>query len=273
MNKINKIAIHSVPRSGSSWIGQIFNSSPDVAYRFQPLFSYAFKDYLNEDSSKKRIETFFRKIAESDDDFLLQKDKVLKGIYPLFKKNPIYTHVVYKEVRYHNILANMLSEDDELKVIGIIRNPYAVINSFLQAPREFRRDLGWNELQEWRYAAKKNMNRAEEFYGYEKWKEVVLLFRELREKYPSRLYILYYDELLKDPLGSVGKIFSFCSLPLREQTIDFLYESRNIHMPDPYSVFKRRSIDNRWKNELNPKIVQEISIDLKSSKLEEFIRE
>ena len=45
---MKRIAIHSAPRSGSSWLGQILNSSPKVCFRFQPLFSYAFKDYLND---------------------------------------------------------------------------------------------------------------------------------------------------------------------------------------------------------------------------------
>ena len=37
-----------VPRSGTSWFGELFNSSPRVAYRFQPLFSYAFKDAIKD---------------------------------------------------------------------------------------------------------------------------------------------------------------------------------------------------------------------------------
>ena len=37
---MKNVAIFGVPRSGTSWLGQIFNSSPMVAYRFQPLFSY-----------------------------------------------------------------------------------------------------------------------------------------------------------------------------------------------------------------------------------------
>ena len=39
------ISIHGVPRSGTSWLGQILDSSPKVRYKFQPLFSYAFKKY------------------------------------------------------------------------------------------------------------------------------------------------------------------------------------------------------------------------------------
>lgn len=152
---MKRIAIHSAPRSGSSWVGQLFNSSPKVSFKFQPLFSYAFKGGLDENSSKNDIEIFFDEISKSNDDFLLQKDKVESGIYPKFDKDHMITHVAYKEVRYHHILENLLQQDSELKVIGIIRNPFSVINSFLQSPREFRRDLGWSELEEWRLASKK----------------------------------------------------------------------------------------------------------------------
>ena len=44
---LKKIAIFSVPRSGSSWLGQIFNSHEDVSFRMQPLFSYSHKSALN----------------------------------------------------------------------------------------------------------------------------------------------------------------------------------------------------------------------------------
>ena len=37
-----------VARSGTSWLGQIFDSSPEVRYSFQPLFSYEFKNRVNE---------------------------------------------------------------------------------------------------------------------------------------------------------------------------------------------------------------------------------
>ena len=48
------VAIHGVPRSGTSWIGEIINSSPNVLYKFQPLFSYALKDFLTTFSKKRR---------------------------------------------------------------------------------------------------------------------------------------------------------------------------------------------------------------------------
>lgn len=46
----------------------------------------------------------------------------------MFEKNEI-THIVYKEVRYHHIIKNLLLKDSSIKIIGIIRNPLATINS------------------------------------------------------------------------------------------------------------------------------------------------
>ena len=268
---MKKIAIHSVPRSGSSWVGQIFNSSPDVNFKFQPLFSYAFKDILNAYSSNAEINHFFNSIAQSNDEFLLQQDKIDKGIYPCFKKNENYTHIVYKEVRYHHILENMLKINDEIIVIGLVRNPYAVINSFLNAPREFRKDLGWKPMEEWEKADKKNLGRQEEFYGYMKWKEVLFTFKKLQKLYPQRFYLLNYDDLLSHTTEEVKKIFKFCEIQITQQTEDFLAKSTSKNLQDAYSVYKEKSQDIEWKNTLDSSIRDKITVDLQKLKLEEYV--
>ena len=55
---MNTIAIFGAPRSGTTWLGQLFNSSPNTLYRYQPLFSYEFKDYLSESNTKQNIKQF-----------------------------------------------------------------------------------------------------------------------------------------------------------------------------------------------------------------------
>ena len=105
---MQKIAIHSVPRSGSTWLGNIFNSHPKVSFKYQPLFSYAFKGYLTEVSNAESINSFFCEIQLSTDSFINQIEGIEKGIIPDFKKEDTPTHVCYKEVRYHNVLENML---------------------------------------------------------------------------------------------------------------------------------------------------------------------
>lgn len=71
-----------------------------------------------------------------------------------------------------------------------------MINSWLNAPKEFKKELGWEELEEWRYAPKKNSVGLEEFNGFEKWKEVAHLFEKLQIKFPDRFYLIKYDDLI-----------------------------------------------------------------------------
>lgn len=159
-----RIAIHSVPRSGSTWLGAIFDSHPNVKYAYQPLFSYAFKNYLNADATKQNILSFFQKLEESDDAFINQDETKKAGIVPEFNKMAINA-IAYKEVRYHHILENALRVDSELKVVGLIRNPMATIYSWYKAPKEFRPDLGWKLNDEWRFAPKKMMEKLKSLMG------------------------------------------------------------------------------------------------------------
>ncbi|MCB0460436.1 MAG: sulfotransferase domain-containing protein [Flavobacteriaceae bacterium] len=268
---IKRIAIHSVPRSGSSWLGQIFNSSPQVNFKFQPLFSYAFKDALNLNSTKNEIVSFFEQIASSEDDFLNCKSFIKSGKYPKFSKLKEYTSIVYKEVRYHHLLKNLMMNDDELLVIGLIRNPKGVINSWLQAPREFKKGLEWDEDEEWLRAPKKNLNKQEEFNGFLKWVECLRIFEYLNKNYPNRFIQIHYDDLLENTEDLVHHIFDRCEIPWNDQTENFINNSRAKEVEDAYSVFKKRKVDDVWKDELDNSIVDYIDSFLTKNSLEKFI--
>ncbi|MGB4737790.1 MAG: sulfotransferase domain-containing protein, partial [Fuerstiella sp.] len=69
--KFRKVVwIAGVARSGTSWIGQIFNSHQNVRYRFQPLFSYEFKSRVNEDSTDAEHQQFLNDLWDTETDFL-----------------------------------------------------------------------------------------------------------------------------------------------------------------------------------------------------------
>ena len=259
---MKKIAIHSVPRSGSTWLGSIFDSHPNVAYRFQPLFSYGHKDQLNKYSTEKEINQFFQDILYSKDSLVLQEEAIKTGKVPRFQKEH-FTHIVYKEVRYHHILQNLLEQDKEIKVIGLIRNPFAVIYSWLNAPKEFSLDKGWDELDEWRFAPKKNLGKPEEFNGYEKWKEATFLFEKLEKNYPDRFKIVKYKDLLSSPIEVIENIFDFSKLSVEKSTINFIEQSTSQNQLDAYSVFKKKEKDKFFEDKLNPIIVKAIKNDLK----------
>ena len=267
--ELAKIAVHGVPRSGTTWLGEIFNSSPRVIFKFQPLFSYALKDFLTPDASRQEIDAFFEALRVTEDAFLDRSDERERGLLPSFTKEEA-THVVYKEVRYHHILRNLLRKSPDVRLVAFVRNPLSVINSWLRAPREFRADLGWEEREEWRYAPKKNLKRPEEFFGYERWKEATRIFQALKDQHPERVHVLEYRKLLADPEAEVAGLFAFCSLEVGEQTREFLVRSTSESHPDTYSVFRAGQSDDKWRTELDPAIADEILTDLAGTALAQF---
>ncbi len=268
--KLIRVAIHGVPRSGTSWIGEIVNSSPHTAYRFQPLFSYALKDFLTPGSTRKDIDAFFELLLHTEDDFINQTVKRESGDFPVFSKTEA-THIVYKEVRYVNLLFNLMRKSDSIYLCAVIRNPLSTISSWLKAPREFRQDLGWSAQEEWRYALKKNLNKPEEFNGYEKWREATNIFLHLKTIYPSRVYIAKYSNFLSNPNEEAQNLFDAIGLEMTEQTQEFLRQSSNNDNADPYAVFRANQRDDKWKTKLDPIIAQQIINDVQGTALQEYV--
>lgn len=267
---MKKIAIHSVPRSGSSWLGEIINSSPEVSYAFQPLFSYAFKSRLNEHSNLEDIERFYSEIENTEDPFVKQIEDRRSGKKPYFIKSGSIQAIAYKEVRYHYIIENLLEKDPDIKIIGLVRNPYSVINSWYKAPREFRIDLDWDLSEELLGAPKKNQNRKEEYFGLNKWIETTLLFEYLQKKYPNNFYLLKYEELCSRTIETTKKLFSFLELEYTEQTNNFLSSTEEIE--GTYSVMKNKKQIELSTDSLPIHISDKITEVLKNNALYDYAK-
>tara|TARA_R110002124_G_scaffold280092_1_gene453170 strand:- start:9216 stop:10025 length:810 start_codon:yes stop_codon:yes gene_type:complete len=247
---MKKVAIFGVPRSGTSWLGQIFNSSTEVTYRYQPIFSYSFDGKLSKDSSNEEIRKFHSDLLKTDDPFVCQKQNISGNSTPGFKKTDI-KFLAWKEVRYLEIIENLIQKSDT-KVIGIVRHPCGVIKSWMKAPKEFNSD--WDILEEWRYAYKKNKNRHD-YYGFEKWIETTRMFIEIRNKYPSQFEIVRYENLLQSTETIVTGLFEFCGIPLDEQTLNFINDSTSKSSDDPYDVYRKNKRANEWKDELPKEVI------------------
>ncbi len=261
------IYLAGVARSGTSWLGQIFDSSPNVRFRFQPLFSYEFKNVVNEDSSESEFADFFERLYEAETDFLTQKDKRESGEYPTFKKNESPEYLVFKENRYQSIIEPMLRKNPDLYLVGIIRNPCAVLNSWMKNEKEFPK--GSEPLEEWRFGNCKN-NGNEDYFGYYKWKEVAHLYLDLKDKYPDRVFVLKYEDLVIEPLQKTIEMFEFLHLSLDEQTKSFISASTSTENNSYYSVYKSRSVKDKWKEELHEYIRAEVEADIRGTRLEQF---
>jgi len=264
---MQQIAIFGVPRSGTSWLGQIFNSSPKVAYRYQPIFAYSFDGFLSEKSTTKEIKQFHKQLLETNDEFVCQKINVSGNKTPEFPKKNI-SHLVWKEVRYLNIIENLL-EKSSAKVIGIIRHPCGVLKSWMKAPKEFNDE--WDIKEEWQNAEKKN-GEEHEYYGYERWIDATEMFLELETKYPNQFKTVVYEALLKEPDRKIKELFDFSGLEYSEQTRLFFKESTQTASDDPYDVYRKEKTGQDWRTELPTSIINEILDDKRFVQLSEYFR-
>src|SRR6185312_12877245 len=170
-------------------------------------------------------------IATTEDDYILQRGAATLARHELrFPKREI-TQVVYKEVRFHHRLPELMSIP-RFRGVGIVRNPLDVLASWVRAPREFRPE--WRLADEWRRAPSKNQGRVEEFYGYEQWKAAARLFERLQAETPGRFRVVSYQSLVVDPLGETQRLFAFAGLPMDDQVRAFLARSTSSEDDDPY---------------------------------------
>lgn len=261
------VYVAGVARSGTSWIAQVLNSSPDVRFRFQPLFAYEFKGRVNEDSDRALYEQLFLDIYHTESSFLTQVDKQITGEYPQFEKYANPHTMIFKENRYQSMLEPMLRRVPYLKAVGIVRHPCAVLNSWRKNPKEF--PPGSEILKEWRFGNCKNKGN-EDYFGYYKWKEVAHLYMDLRDKYPDRFMLLRYEDAVHDPYQAIPVLFDFLGIPYDEVTQRFVRESTTVHEDSYYAVYKNKSVADQWRSELAPYIIEEIYADLSGTRLEQF---
>lgn len=265
----NIIAIHGAPRSGTSWLGQLFNSSPQVAYRYQPFFSYAFRGRIDSCSDVASLRSFFTDLLATEDEFVLQSGTAsMASTTPRFAKMEI-AHLVYKEVRFHHLLPHLMTILPGLKAIGIVRDPRAVLASWARAPREF--DPTWKLADEWRFAARKNAGLEENWYGFARWKALAEIFLRLQELYPGRFRVVRYEELAGSAQGTLRILFDFCGIPFNVQSQQFILDSSSHDDGETYGVFRSHGASGAGPELLDASIANIIVSELRDTPLSQFL--
>lgn len=255
------IGIFGVPRSGTSWLGQIFNSSEEVRFAYQPMFTEKFRDVIHARSSKQEMRDYFELIYNSKTDFLQQEDGKEKGTYLQFKKskeNPAY--FVFKEVMYLYLIPRFLRNLPNMKIIFIIRNPYAVLQSWYNAPKEFYPE--WDIEKEWLFAPEKNWFLPERYYGYHRWKEAIALAKSLLLEFPDRVYVLKYEDLDTEPIKVSEKLFQFAGINFSKQTREFITDSRSRTDNNPYSIYRNPTDRKTGQKKLPDTILEQLNYDI-----------
>jgi hypothetical protein len=222
------VAIFGCPRSGTSWLGQLFNAHEAVLYRYQPLFAYEFKDWFGRRGLTERtLGDFHSALIDARSDF------VLTALRP--PKLHSATHLVWKEVRFHKLMGPLMDLHGLDRLLYLYRRPEDVLNSWYQAPKEFRE--GQDIFVEYLHAPSKNID-ASEFNGFARWKESMHLALALQQRYPDRVRLVCYERLRDEPLVQLERLFDFTDLALTPQVRDFAAQSTSRQEDDAYSVFK-----------------------------------
>lgn len=262
------VLLTGMPRSGTSWLSQIFDSSPEVRFRLSPLFSYEFKNQANETSDRKDWIEILEGAYCSQSDFMRQSLRREQGAYPTFaQKVSSPAWLVIKDTRFHNLTTQLVRLFEDIKVIALVRHPCGAINSWLQSDNEFPSDA--DPLREWRTGACRKTGYGE-YWGFNDWKEVTRMHLRLERDFPLNFKIQSYEHLVLAAEASTMELFQFCGLPMNEQTKGFLASSQATHNPDQYAVFKHPSVTERWRAELPAEIQRAIHEEVVGTELERF---
>ena len=261
--------ISGMPRCGSSWVSQVFEQHPEIRFRMAPLFSDAFRGAVDAKSTGEEFRKFFEAVYHSTDPFLTQNRRRESGAFPSLSERGEETVLAMKDVRHHDVVYHLCSLDLEVTVFHIVRHPCASIYSWISHPKEFPQGEDWRI--EWRTGACRKRGPGE-FWGFDDWKKVTSRYCKLSQEYPSRVKILRYEKLVRDPLAEFQAAFESLDLTMSDAVQRFLEESRARHDSDPYSVYKSpEKVMETWKTRLDRGVQEEIIDELRGSDLETFL--
>jgi len=251
---VKNVIVTGMPRSGTSWLGQIINSAPNVLFRTEPLFSYRFKNQINIGSTCHEIDDFLSSLIELDDEFILQRENQKQGYYPTFKKDAADI-LAFKTTRHHELIEKYLNCVNDIQVIGVVRHPCGAINSWIKSYTEFGKK-GCQKENDWRTGACRKTGVGE-YWGFDDWLSVTTNFVALSKK-SANFHVVRYSDLVTNTVQCTQNLFNDIGMQLHPQTAEFLAVCHSRHDKDPYSVYKSKAVLDEWKSELDPGIVETI---------------
>lgn len=238
---IDTLALFGCPRSGTSWLGQLLNHHEAVAYRYQPLFAYEFKDWFGRHGvSAASVDAFHAALLDARSDFVRQ------DLHPAKRAGPPAL-LAWKEVRYHRLMGPLLATGALGHLLYLVRDPVDVINSWYQAPKEFR--AGQDIHVEWRDAPSKNVDDSE-FNGFTRWKHSLAMALDLAATDPARVTIVRYERLRASPGPTIDAILARAGLAPSEQVARFVTASTSRHDDDAYGVHRTATAPRRLPDDI-----------------------
>jgi hypothetical protein len=271
------IVIMAYKRSGSSFVGQLFNHHPDVLYLYEPLF---FLKGLAQNHgnayrvlSRQLLKTIFTCNFEENPYFVSQlSDSAFRLSSRVLAESPMcpnitdmdqvpnqckrihtstlidmcqsHRHVVVKSIRVKNLneLRELGKFDIEapwniLKIIHLVRDPRAIINSRAHI------DLTQHNTN-WTKADFKANARALCTQILENLKEGVG-----GESFKGMYHVIRYEDIVTQPERATRQLYEFASLPWSDRVAQWLRKNTgNKHESNAFSTTKNANVSlNHWR--------------------------
>jgi hypothetical protein len=263
------IFLLGMPRSGTTWLSQVFESHPQVVVRLSPNFSHSLKDRLHIQSSRSDWEAVLFEASESVDPFLTQDWRRQRGDLPVHPAKNGAVRLVVKDTRYLSTYRSGMDRLPDARCLYVVRHPCAVLNSWMNSA-EFPE--GANIEEQWRSGACRKGEEKGEFWGFEDWRLETLSFLEQQKANPERYRVFSYEQAVRNPQAVFEDLFSFVGLQLHPSTMEFVERSHQSHDGDSYSVFKDPALVlDQWRNTFPSTLAGAISEELSGTDLEGYL--
>ena len=274
MNHIERLTkrplfLLGMPRSGTTWLSQIFDSSPDFIVRLSPNYSWPLKNQLHLDSSREDWIANLSTALTTDDPFMTQNYRRDTGELSTFPPRSLQSvkRLAIKDTRFHDLYLRAMELFAEAQLIYLVRHPGGMLNSWWRS-KEFPAEADF--AAEWRGGACRKIEGPGEYWGFEDWRALAERYLALESHAPERYRICRYEDLVRDRERVTAELFAFSGHGVRPATHTFLQDSRSRHDDRTYAVFKHPSVANRWHAELPEAIQEEIQSELTGTPLARF---
>ena len=228
-------------RSGSNFLCRLLKANKDVRCLNEPLSQHmgVFEEYDLVEFNNENIDEFLR---GNEKHFLEQMKEYIC-------ESPNVSG--FKDTCLYGKMNWMLEEFEGIKVIHLVRNPLAVVNSCL------RNNMWkhWNyEYVINRYRQNNGLNVINDPFELclESWKIRSQLYaKEMSEK---KAFEIRLEDLTMDPYGELKKLMNYLELDVSPEQIRILNECYKQKKGKEYSIYrKKEDVLTDWKKYLNNK--------------------
>lgn len=261
-----------MPRSGTTWLSQAFESCPECIVRLSPLYAYAFRGRLNLDSAAGDWKAVLAGAMRSSDPFMTQNWRRETGELPWFPEAPASDaqRLAIKDTRFFNLYLRSLEVLPASQIIYIVRNPVANLWSWYRSD-EFPLGLDAFLAKEWRTGACRKADGPGEFWGLDDWREWTTRFLAAAEAMPERVKVVRYEHMVSEPEVTTRDMFNFADLQFGPATGSFLETSTARHDERGYSVFKSRDSCDDWRTTVPSALVDAVRGEIVGTPLEVYL--